>query len=177
MATLRDIAERAGVAVSTVSRVLNARPGVSVTEPVRKRIFRAARDLGYRPNNYARGLVRGRGTQIVLVFWSAPFQSASRRLRAMERSLADLGHPVVSTDAACLAPGPDALLELLFSELPEAVVLVGANMPLPQIAEVVEALHERQVHCIVADIQRYEGGSPPCDMVHADRQQGVSVAM
>lgn len=177
MATLRDIALRAGVAVSTVSRVLNARPDVSVTEPVRERILSAAQELGYRPNHYARGLVRGRGTQIALVFWSAAYQIASRRLRAVEHALVSLGHPVVSTDAASLPPGPEPLLDLLTSQLPEAVVSVGVTLHGQAMAEVLRVLQEREVHCIVADLHQYVGTELPCDVVYADREQGVNAAM
>lgn len=44
-ATLRDIAKRAGVAVSTVSQVLNNKPGVS--PKMRKRVLQVAEELGY----------------------------------------------------------------------------------------------------------------------------------
>jgi LacI family transcriptional regulator len=48
MATLKDIAEQAGVSQSTVSRVLNKDATISVTEETRKSIFRAASRLGYK---------------------------------------------------------------------------------------------------------------------------------
>lgn len=43
--TIRDVAERAGVAVSTVSRVLNGLDRVS--EETRRRVEQAARELSY----------------------------------------------------------------------------------------------------------------------------------
>ena len=45
--TLRDIAEYADVALSTVSQALNNKPGVS--PEMRHRILAAAGELGYRP--------------------------------------------------------------------------------------------------------------------------------
>lgn len=47
MATIKDIAARANVASSTVSRVLNNDPGLSVTEETRTRILEISKDLGY----------------------------------------------------------------------------------------------------------------------------------
>lgn len=47
MATIKDIAEKAGVSPATVSRVLNYDPGLSVTDKTKKRIFEAAEDLNY----------------------------------------------------------------------------------------------------------------------------------
>lgn len=47
MATIKDIAEKAGVSQSTVSRVLNLDGTLSVSEDTRSRIFRIAEDLHY----------------------------------------------------------------------------------------------------------------------------------
>lgn len=55
--TLNDIAERAGVSVSTVSRVLNKKAGkYRISADTEERIIKTARDLKYRPNQIARGL-------------------------------------------------------------------------------------------------------------------------
>lgn len=47
MASLKEIAKRAKVSVSTVSRVLNYDDTLAVTEKTRRRIFRAAEDVHY----------------------------------------------------------------------------------------------------------------------------------
>ncbi len=47
MATIKDIAERAGVSIATVSRVLNYDETLSVQESTRRRIFEAAEALEY----------------------------------------------------------------------------------------------------------------------------------
>ena len=52
--TIRTIAERAGVSTATVSRVLSGAEGV--TPKTRERVRQTARDLGYVPNEMARGL-------------------------------------------------------------------------------------------------------------------------
>jgi LacI family transcriptional regulator len=55
--TLRDVARRSGVSVTTVSVVLNdRRDGVRVTDATRRRVHEAARELGYTPNALARSL-------------------------------------------------------------------------------------------------------------------------
>ncbi|HEY3333511.1 MAG TPA: LacI family DNA-binding transcriptional regulator [Capsulimonadaceae bacterium] len=63
--TLKDVAERAGVGVSTVSYVLANKPK-SVGDDARARIWDAARALGYRPNMAARSLVTRRTNLIGL---------------------------------------------------------------------------------------------------------------
>jgi DNA-binding LacI/PurR family transcriptional regulator len=54
--TLKDVAEKAGVSLSTASRALAGRAGVS--EEVRQRILKIAGELNYRPDELARGLAR-----------------------------------------------------------------------------------------------------------------------
>lgn len=62
---MRDIAREADVSRSTVSRVLSgAATGFPVAERTRERIFKAAREMGYRPNPLARGL-RGAPTMLL----------------------------------------------------------------------------------------------------------------
>lgn len=58
-ATLKDVAERAGVSAAAVSLVLNGRPN-RISEEKRALIFRAAEELNYLPNQNAVGLVKGR---------------------------------------------------------------------------------------------------------------------
>jgi LacI family transcriptional regulator len=56
--TIGDVAARVGVSSSTVSRVLNGRPGIS--EETRSRVLEAAKELGYYPTMAGRGLALGR---------------------------------------------------------------------------------------------------------------------
>jgi LacI family transcriptional regulator len=48
MATIKDIAEKAGVSIATVSRVLNYDSSLSVTDETRKKIFEVAEKLEYK---------------------------------------------------------------------------------------------------------------------------------
>jgi LacI family transcriptional regulator, repressor for deo operon, udp, cdd, tsx, nupC, and nupG len=64
-ATLRDVAQLAGVSARTVSNVVNGY--APVTEHTRKKVERAILELGYRPNVLARNLANGRSGQIAVV--------------------------------------------------------------------------------------------------------------
>jgi len=70
--TLREIARRAGVSVSTVSRVLNDRPGIS--PDTRAKVLAVARELRFTPNVAAQSLVTKRTRNIGLVTykWAVP---------------------------------------------------------------------------------------------------------
>ena len=66
--TIRDVAERAGVSLTTVSYVLSGRSGgtTRVSPSTQERVMAAAGDLGYVPNQAARGMRRGR-TDLVAI--------------------------------------------------------------------------------------------------------------
>ena len=63
--TMKDVAEEAGVALGTVSKVFN---GIPVGKAYRKKVVDAANRLGYELNQYARGLRAGKtGTVAVIL--------------------------------------------------------------------------------------------------------------
>jgi LacI family transcriptional regulator len=64
---LIDIAGAAGVHVSTVSRVLNGDPALSIRPETYERVLSAARAQGYRPNALARALKQRRTGAVALV--------------------------------------------------------------------------------------------------------------
>ena len=55
MATIKDIANAAGVSLATVSRVINNGPKVG--DKTRERVKKIMLEMGYRPNANARALV------------------------------------------------------------------------------------------------------------------------
>jgi len=64
VARLKDVAERAGVSIKTVSNVVN---GLTTVRPeIRQRVEVALAELGYRPNLLARNLRKGRSRVIAL---------------------------------------------------------------------------------------------------------------
>src|SRR5690606_18975916 len=65
MATIKDIAEKVGVSVTTVSRVLNNRGYLS--EDLKRRVHEAMEELNYQPNELARSLFRKKTNIIGLI--------------------------------------------------------------------------------------------------------------
>ncbi len=66
-ATLKDVAERAGVDKSTASRILRDVGSVSVRDDTRARVFRAAEELRYKPNQIAQSLRSSRSRSLGIV--------------------------------------------------------------------------------------------------------------
>jgi len=54
MITLKEIAERCGVSVATVSNILNGKPKVS--EETRQKVLAVVKETGYQPNLLAQGM-------------------------------------------------------------------------------------------------------------------------
>jgi len=65
MATVKEIAERAGVSIGTVSNVLNGLP--SVRESARQRVLQAVEQLGYQPSLLGRALRKDKTNMIVMI--------------------------------------------------------------------------------------------------------------
>lgn len=90
--TSLDVARRAGVSRSAVSRTFTA--GASVAPETRERVMAAARDLGYRVNMLARGLTQKRTHLVGLVVSDIDNSFRSRLVDRLSRGLVALDyHP------------------------------------------------------------------------------------
>lgn len=91
--TIKDIAERCGVSISTVSRVLNNRPDVS--DEVRKHVLRVVEEVHYVPNNSARDLVKGKSDAIGLVVRGVGNTFYTDVIHAIEQTTDRAGYALV----------------------------------------------------------------------------------
>lgn len=99
---IRDVAERAGVSVKTVSRVLNKQPYVS--DATRRRVEAAVQALDFRPSVAARILSGAKSNQLALIYDNhSPYYMHQVLTGCWERCHAEgvrlLSQPVVVTDA------------------------------------------------------------------------------
>ena len=157
-----DIAERAGVSVSTVSRVLNKT--VPVARAKREAVLGAVEVLGYRPNVVAQELARGRSLAVGVLpqgIWN-PFYS--RLLKGVEQGLRGTAfHPVYASGEQ---PVEEAqAFDLLLANRVEAIILMGGQiadeklvllsqrLPIVAIGRNVQGLEHRCVR-----VENAEGG-------------------
>jgi DNA-binding LacI/PurR family transcriptional regulator len=95
--TSTDVARAAGVSQTTVSFVLNDKPGHSIPEATRLRVLAVARELDYRPHASARALAAGRSDIVLLAVPNLPIGGAiSRFIEEMAAALADQGLTLVT---------------------------------------------------------------------------------
>lgn len=93
MSTLKDVAERAGVTVTTVSRMLNNRGYVS--EKTKNKIRQVMKELNYRPNEFARALSLQRSNFIGLIVPSARNMFFSKVIDSVERQVSKHGYKLL----------------------------------------------------------------------------------
>ncbi len=95
--SLRDVAERAGVAISSASRALSDSPSVS-TE-LRARVAAAALELGYRPNLLARGLRKGASLSVGFVVRDISNSLFAEIALGAETALRERGYSMLLTNS------------------------------------------------------------------------------
>lgn len=91
--TIREVAERAGAALSSVSRVLNNHPDVS--EDMSQRVARAIKDLGYEQNLIAASLRSGSTRSVGFVVSDISNPLSAVFVQAAERQLEQAGYGMV----------------------------------------------------------------------------------
>jgi DNA-binding LacI/PurR family transcriptional regulator len=124
--TMKDVAAAAGVAQSTVSRILNDTPGrISVSAKTRQRVQEIASELGYRPHPLARAL-RGAPTMLlgaVVRDITDPFFAGA--IDALSVEAKERGYSVVLGHAGAKADEALALTAVLEARQCDAIVLLG----------------------------------------------------
>lgn len=96
--TRKDVAERAGVSGTTVSRVFSGNLDESISPKARERVLQAARELGYTPNSAAKALRSGKSG--LLGLWMCLEHSLYRSLvlAEMRSLLAQTPYALAVTD-------------------------------------------------------------------------------
>ena len=99
MATIRDVAEAAGVSIATVSRVMNGTSRVS--DPTRKRVEEAVAKLDYWPHGAARSLTTSRTQTVGVLLPDLHGQFFSEVIRGIDQGAREAGfHILVSSSHA-----------------------------------------------------------------------------
>ena len=125
MATIKDVAARCNVAISTVSRVLNNHADVS--EETRAKVLEAVRDLHYVPNSSARDLVLPQTDSIGLVVRGTENPFFTPVIRAIESSCEQAGYSMALHQ---IPAGADEVAEgaaLVMSKRLKGLILLGGR--------------------------------------------------
>ena len=169
-ATLRDVANAAGVHPATASRALNPGTRLLVSEETARRVSEAAERLGYRPNPVARSLRTRRSHTIGVLIPDLNNPLFPPIVRGIEDRLAERGYVALigNTDA------DQAKERLVFDQMRarhvDGFVLATAITGSPILAEAAEG--DIPVVLMNRTAQDY-----PFSSVSVDNEQGVRAAV
>src|SRR5215475_9066331 len=129
MPTIKEVAERAGVSVGTVSHVITG--SVPVSQELRNRVENAIRDLDYHPNHVARSLKTSRTRTLGIIVPDLTISFFPQVIRGAETAARELGYSLIAVNSDEDGDRQKELLSLLRSQRVEGILLVVAAAPTP----------------------------------------------
>ncbi|WP_320197933.1 LacI family DNA-binding transcriptional regulator [Agrobacterium sp. rho-13.3] len=122
-----EVAERAGVSRSAVSRTFTA--GASVSPDVRQRVLKAAGELGYRVNRLAQTLNTSSSNLVGVVGANLSSPFIAKQLDMLSLGLLRRGQQCLLLNAADARSNITPLIELIFEFRARAVVVLSGEPP------------------------------------------------
>jgi LacI family transcriptional regulator len=154
VATVSDVATKAGVSVSTAARVLSGRGYAS--EETRGLVMEAARELGYVPNQIARSLRTRRTNLIGLLIGDVENSFYSVIAKTVESVAKDAGYHVVLCNSDDDVDNEREYLQLLEGMRVDALIVTPTSKNRRHLTRLLEAglvivQMDRRVHGLGAD--------------------------
>lgn len=131
---IKDVARLAGVAVGTVSNVLNDRP--SVTPETRERVLDVIARIGYVPNATARRLRNGEVTTVGAVVLDLANPFFTEMARGVEDRLSQDGHTVMLASSDEDAARERRYLDLLMQQGVRGLLITPSGPDLSHLSEI-----------------------------------------
>lgn len=125
--TIQDIADRARVSISTVSRVLN--DTAPVADETRERVLSIIAELGYKPNLFARGLAGGQSRTIGVLtqLIGSPFYDVI--LRGILKGIDGSGYSPLFADGGWDAKKDMIALNMFVDRQVDGLILLNGHAP------------------------------------------------
>lgn len=161
--TMKDVAQRAGVSVATVSAVINDAHGkIPVSAKSRGKVLNAIRQLDYRINEQARNLRTGKSHTIGVVISDITQPFSGESLRVVEHHVAARNYNFLISDIQNNRIGQQHGVELFQRQQVDGMLLMGYS---PEITdEDIVALVEKGTEVVMTE--REVVGKPiPCVLV------------
>lgn len=127
--TSLEVAQRAGVSQSAVSRVFT--PGASASAKTVEKVKRAARELGYRPNILARAMVSGKSRIIGLVVAYLENQFYPVALELLSNALQARGYHILIFTAPNSTDGVDSVIADLMDYQVDGIIAASVSLSSP----------------------------------------------
>ena len=118
------IAEKAGVSIATVSRVLNGSPNVSVK--TKEKVLRVMSEEGYTPNVFARGLGLNSMKMIGILCTDVSDIFYAKAVSIIENDLRQYGYDSLLCSTGNKLEDKKKYVELLLNKRVDALILIGS---------------------------------------------------
>jgi LacI family transcriptional regulator len=168
VATVTDVAKRAGVSVSTAARVLSGRGYAA--EETRRLVLEAAKDLGYVPNQIARSLRTNQTRMIGLLIGDVENSFYSTIARNVESVAKDSGYHVVLCNSDDDPENEREYLELLEGMRVDALIVTPTLKNRRQLARLMDK------GIVIVQIDRRVDGLA-ADAILVDNETGAASAV
>lgn len=122
--TIYDIAKEAGVSASTVSRVINGKPGIK--EATRRRVQKLLDENGYIPNAAARGLVKQASRFIGILIEDIRVSHHTESAYVIEQEMTGCGYTCITFSTGAGPEEKAKYIEILEQRQVEGVILIGS---------------------------------------------------
>ncbi|MEM8860257.1 MAG: LacI family DNA-binding transcriptional regulator, partial [Chloroflexota bacterium] len=121
--TIHDIAQMAGVSISTVSRVLNN--NTSVREGSRLAVLEAVQKLNYQPNIFASGLAGGRSKTVGVItqYVASPFFDLI--LKGIMEEMTDSEYHPLFADGRWQPENERRSLDMFMDRMVDGLIILG----------------------------------------------------
>jgi hypothetical protein len=130
--TLRTVAEHVGLAPCSVSAILNnSAAGMSIPQQTKDRVWRAARQLNYRPNYSARALRTRRTYTVAMLMPDIGYAPAARIVAGAEDFLRENDYCLIIATCDHSADWQQNQFTQLRQRGVEGVIALHAHLPLP----------------------------------------------
>lgn len=126
MASIRDVARKAGVGVGTVSRVLNGTGYVAAD--TRKRIENAIEELEYKPNELARNLFRNRTGIVGILVPDVDHPFFSGYVRQTEAALYEMGYKSLIGNTIGISNRERDFLDMLDRNMVDGIITASHTL-------------------------------------------------
>ena len=127
MASIRDVAKKAGVAACTVSRVLNGT--ATVSPETRVKIEKAMKELDYIPNELARGMFRQKSGIIAMLVPSIKHPFFSSLADYIEKELYVKGYKLMLCSTSGSIEREQEYLNTFKSNLVDGIIMAVNSLP------------------------------------------------
>lgn len=165
MATIHDVAQRAGVSPITVSRVIN-HSGYASPE-TRARVEAAVTELGYVPNRLARSLRSKRTHTLALVITDITNPFFTTVARGVEDTASDAGYTVIFCNTDESESEEKKYLQVLLQQQVDGILLVPARSS----SDSIDMIRKQNTPVVVLDRRLPPGAE--VDTVRCENELGA----